>query len=93
MDFMEQLIDAVSDLQAAGIANATIIEAIMISHPDPEALRRAWHDISSPRLAAISLSNVSRDGQRPVDRYTVERLTTWGEKLDRYFPRPESRRE
>lgn len=83
----QQLLDAIADLQAARIAQGTMIEAMLISHPSPSSLRKAWDALLAPRMAHASLGGLAQRQKRPVDAYVVQSLQDWTAKLDRSFPR------
>lgn len=41
-EWMQAVTEALSDLLAARVAQATLLEAMLVSHPDPVMLRKAW---------------------------------------------------
>lgn len=76
--------DAIGELQAQGIANSTMLEALVMSHPDPAALRRAWHQISSPRIADNATDAATK--AREVDGRLAWHFEKWNRKLDTHHP-------
>lgn len=81
---LQSLIDAVAELQAQALGNGTMIEALLMSHPDPGRLRDCWQRLSAARIAATSTEVVARG--RTVDHASVWHLNNWTEKLDRHHP-------
>lgn len=53
-EWMQAVTEALSDLLAARVAQATLLEAMMVSHPDPVMLRKAWDELSSQRIAYVA---------------------------------------
>ncbi|NIK34748.1 hypothetical protein FHY15_003941 [Xanthomonas arboricola] len=74
-------------MQAVTEAQATLLEAMMVSHPDPVMLRKAWDELSSQRIAYVAQKKAVATDPRPMDAYTLEQFQAWEEKLSRYFPR------
>ncbi|MFA0922664.1 hypothetical protein [Xanthomonas fragariae] len=89
-EWMQAVTEALSDLLAARVAQATLLEAMLVSHPDPAALRIAWDELSSQRIAYVAHKKALADDPRPMDTYTLEQFHAWEEKLSRYFPRDSS---
>ncbi|MEA9612294.1 hypothetical protein [Xanthomonas campestris] len=86
-EWMQAVTEALSDLLAARVAQATLLEAMLVSHPDPGMLRKAWDELSSQRIAYVAQKKALADDPRPMDAYTLEQFQAWEEKLNRYFPR------
>ncbi|KHL55162.1 hypothetical protein [Xanthomonas cannabis] len=86
-EWMQAVTDALSDLLAARVAQATLLEAMLVSHPDPVALRNAWDELSSQRIAVVAQSKAAAAVERPMDGYTLDQFQAWEEKFRRYFPR------
>ncbi|MCC4602294.1 hypothetical protein HG421_04920 [Xanthomonas campestris pv. badrii] len=86
-EWMQAVTDALSDLLAARVAQATLLEAMLVSHPDPAALRKAWDELSSQRIAVVAQNKATAQVERPMDGYTLEQFQAWEEKFRRYFPR------
>ncbi|MCC8537473.1 hypothetical protein ACI6Q5_03840 [Xanthomonas codiaei] len=86
-EWMQAVTDALSDLLAARVAQATLLEAMLVSHPDPAALRKAWDELSSQRIAYVAQNKAAAQVERPMDGYTLEQFQAWEEKFRRYFPR------
>jgi len=79
-----QLMDAIAELQASSIRQGTMLEAILMSHPNPDVLRDCWDQLACPRIAQAELDAAMR-GQA-VDHATAYHLAKWTEKLDRHHP-------
>ncbi len=86
-EWMQAVTEALSDLLAARVAQATLLEAMMVSHPDPVMLRKAWDELASQRIAYVAQKKAVAADPRPMDAYTLEQFQAWEEKLSRYFPR------
>ncbi|MCC5066517.1 hypothetical protein QYY77_03045 [Xanthomonas campestris pv. campestris] len=86
-EWMRAVTEALSDLQAARVAQATLLEAMLVSHPDPVQLRKVWDELSSMRIAFVAQSKAAADVPRPMDAYTLEQFQAWEDKMRRYFPR------
>ncbi|MBV6810515.1 hypothetical protein KWH19_12110 [Xanthomonas campestris pv. pennamericanum] len=86
-EWMQAVTEALSDLLAARVAQATLLEAMLVSHPDPVTLRKAWDELSSQRIAYVAQKKALADDPRPMDAQTLEQFRAWEEKLNRYFPR------
>lgn len=80
----QRLVDAVAELQAQALGNSSMIEAIVMAHPDPAKLRECWHQISAPRIADAA-TKLQTSG-RTADEATVWHLTKWEEKLALHHP-------
>ncbi|AXM40447.1 hypothetical protein [Xanthomonas oryzae] len=85
-EWMQAVTEALSDLLAARVAQATLLEAMLVSHPDPVMLRKAWDELSSQRIAYVAQNKALADDPRPMDAQTLEQFRAWDEKLHRYFP-------
>jgi hypothetical protein len=79
--------EVIANAQASSIAHSTLLEAMIMSHPNPAALRQAWYDISAPRIAATSSEKIGRGGDHQVSADLIERLQNWTEKVERYSQR------
>ncbi len=84
-EWMQAVTEALSDLLAARVAQATLLEAMLVSHPDPVMLRKAWDELSSQRIAYVAQNKALADDPRPMDAQTLEQFRAWDEKLHRYF--------
>jgi len=80
-EHLQTLYDLVAELQGQTIANSTMIEALLMSHPDSAALRDCWTRLSSPRLADAALDGATKN--RAADRAEIFHLAMWREKLER----------
>lgn len=85
---MEKIVEVIAELQAQALAHSTVLEAMLMAHPDPKRLREEWHRISAPRIAS-SASSLAGKG-RPVDEAMQFHLLSWQRKVDREagFPAP-----
>lgn len=81
---MQALTDAVAELQAQAHGNSTMLEALVMAHPDPEKLRECWHRISAPRIADAAVASQTKG--RTVDDAVGWYLLKWQEKLERHHP-------
>lgn len=81
---LQSLFDAVAELQGQEHAHATMLEALVMAHPDPEALRKCWHRISAPRIAAAATDTQTKG--RAADEACRNYLLTWQEKLEKHHP-------
>jgi hypothetical protein len=79
-----QLMEAVAELQGSSTAIETMLEAILMSHPDPDVLRDSWDQLACPRIAQAELDAAMRN--QAVDRATAYHLAKRTEKLDRHHP-------
>jgi len=50
----DELIDVICELQGAQLAHSTLLQAMLTTHPDQAALRRAWDSLASPKIAALA---------------------------------------
>ncbi len=82
--WIEWVSNSIHDMQAARVAQSTMIEAMLMAHPDPEGLREAWHRLSSGRMAAGALDHSTKG--RQVDADLLHHLKAWSDRLDRYHP-------
>jgi len=85
-ELFQQLFDTVAEMQGQLMACSAMLEATIMAHPDPDALRRQWNRVSAVRLADASLRVVTKN--RAADHAYEWHLKNWSEKLDRHFPRP-----
>lgn len=81
---LKNLVSAIAELQGQAHGNSTMLEAMLMAHPDPERLRDCWHRLSAPRIAAAE-TEVQTKG-RPTDEAHRYYLQAWQEKLDRHHP-------
>ena len=81
-------LDAFAFTQASLMAQATMIEALVMSHPDPAKLRDAWDRLVAPRMTDTLQDVVSRPAERAADRYLIERFQSWTEKLGKHSGNP-----
>lgn len=81
---LQALADAVAELQGQAHGNATMLEAMLMAHPDPAKLRAEWHRISAPRIAAVETEMQTKG--RAADEACRHYLQAWQRKLDRHHP-------
>ncbi|HZF98813.1 MAG TPA: hypothetical protein VEY92_11355 [Pseudoxanthomonas sp.] len=81
---IQPLMDAVAELQGRSMAIEIMVEAILMSHPDPDVLRDCWDQLACPRIAQAELDAAMRS--QTVDHATACHLAKWTEKLDRHQP-------
>ncbi len=79
-DAIKLMLDAIAELQGQALAQSTVMEAVLMSHPDPAKLREAWHRISAPRIADNVMSLAGKG--RAADEATQYHLLKWQEKVD-----------
>ncbi len=85
--WVQDVSETLSDLQAARIAQATMLEAMIISHPNPKKLREAWERLAAPRIAAASESKAISDHALRTNEDLLYYFQNWTGKLDTYHPR------
>lgn len=78
----EEIAKALRDLQAGQIAQTRVLRALIASHPDPDALRAAWHRYSSPSAADAATAKVLNPERSPVHAAVAEALQAWNERLE-----------
>ncbi|KAB7770867.1 hypothetical protein [Xanthomonas maliensis] len=86
-EWMQAVTEALSELLAARVAQATVLEALLVSHPDPVSFRKAWDALSSQRIAYVAQKKAVASAPRPMDAHTLEQFQAWEDKLNTYFPR------
>lgn len=79
-DTLNSLLAAIADLQGITEANAVMIEAMVMTHPDPAALRDAWNRASCGHIALAATAVATRSRQR--DEAAAHYLAAWQRKLD-----------
>lgn len=83
---MAAVADALTDLQAARVAQGAMLEAMLVSHPHPESLIRCWDRLSSALAATVAHNKALSPMSKPMDIYTLEQLAAWTDRLERCFP-------
>jgi len=78
---LQSLADAVAELQGSAAACAAMVEAILMSHPDPKALLDAWRRVSAPRISVSSVNAATKN--RATDEAHLHYYGAWSEKLER----------
>ncbi|PPU38841.1 hypothetical protein [Xanthomonas arboricola] len=84
--WMVAVADALSDLQAARVAQDAVLEALLASHPAPAILMRCWDRLSSSLVATVAQSKALSTTAKPIEVYTLEQLAAWGTRIERCFP-------
>ncbi|WP_425512833.1 hypothetical protein [Xanthomonas arboricola] len=84
--WMTAVVDALSDLQAARVAQGAVLEALVASHPSPVLLMRCWDRLSSSLVATVSQHKASSTMAKPIEAYTLEQLAAWTDRMERCFP-------
>ncbi|MEB1611094.1 hypothetical protein VDQ74_14535 [Xanthomonas campestris pv. campestris] len=84
--WMAAVADALSDLQAARVAQGALLEAMLVSHPAPATLTRCWDRLSSSLVAAVAQSKAFSTTAKPIEVYTLEQLAAWNDRIERCFP-------
>lgn len=92
-EFVERMIESVRDLQAARIAQARMLRALIASHPNPDALREAWHRFSSPSISDASTSRVLNPERQAIHDAMLLAMKDWGDRLAADLPPPSPPRE
>ena len=83
-EFAEMLRDTIAELQGQALAQTTMLEAMVMAHPNPAALRDCWDRLSTPRIADVSTLAATKN--RAADQACVYHLTAWTKRLDRHHP-------
>lgn len=83
-DQLKKLVEAIAELQGQAHGNSTMLEAMLMAHPDPAALREQWNRISAPRIADAATREQTK--VRAADEASSYYLAQWQKKLDRYHP-------
>ncbi|SYZ56764.1 hypothetical protein CPBF367_34340 [Xanthomonas arboricola pv. juglandis] len=84
--WMTAVVDALSDLQAARVAQGAVLEAMVASHPSPVLLMRCWDRLSSSLIATASQHKAASTMAKPIEAYTLEQLAAWTDRMERCFP-------
>ncbi|WP_443096797.1 hypothetical protein ACTT2I_05215 [Stenotrophomonas sp. PUT21] len=85
--WVEGVQETLSDLQAARIAQATLIEAMVISHPNPRGLREAWDRLAAARIADTAGKKAYSDHAKRTNEDLLYYFQNWTQKLEGYHPR------
>lgn len=87
-DPFEQIAEAIRGLQAAQISNTRMLRAIISSHPNPDALKEAWHRFSSTSIADVEMQIAADPARRKMHEALGEALTDWSKRLEQDLPKP-----
>lgn len=85
---MEVLLPVIRQLQAGQIAQARVIRALIASHPDPDAMRRAWHAYASPSIADAGLAKLGDPSRLEAHQAVADAIQDWDERLEQDLRRP-----
>lgn len=80
--------DVINGLQAGQIAQARMLRAIISTHPDPAALRKAWASYAGGPMASAATSKVIDPGREEAHQALVQAMQDWTERLERDLPAP-----
>ena len=78
----EQIAEAIRGLQAGQIAQARMVRALISSHPDPDALRAAWHHYAAPSAADAATAKVLDPKRAQMHEAVSEAIQAWNDRLD-----------
>lgn len=84
---MEAIADAIRGLQAGQIASTRMLRAIISTHPDPDALRKAWFRYCDAPLASAATSKVIDPARESAHSALVQALQDWTDRLGVDLPR------
>ncbi len=79
-----RMIEAIGELQAQALANSSMLEAMLMAHPDPRKLRDCWNRLSAGRIADTELNAAMKN--RAVDQAASYHYQKWLKKLDQHHP-------
>lgn len=79
---MQQIIDVLAFVQGTQIADAALLHALIISHPDPVKLLDAWRRVVAPKLARAATQSIAGEPTTTSDREYAERLQGWTERVE-----------
>lgn len=82
-----QITEAIRNLQASQIAATRMIRAIISTHPDPVALRKAWQSYASPSIVEAEIRKASDPDRLAIHQALLQALKDWDGRLDRDLPK------
>lgn len=82
------LVEVINGLQAGQIAQARMLRAIISSHPNPAALRAAWHRFAGAPMADAAASKVLDPRRAAAHHALVQALQDWTDRLEADLPAP-----
>lgn len=88
---MDAIAEAIIGLQAGQVAQTRMLRAVISSHPNPVALRKAWRSFSAPSIADAEVSKISEPSRFPMHDALLQALQDWDAYLDRDLSRGASR--
>lgn len=77
---IQQLADAVAELQGQIEALTTMVETVVITHPDPKKLQDHWNRLSAGRIAGTWTDVATKN--RDADRAGAYHYQWWKKRLD-----------
>ncbi|GAB3388252.1 hypothetical protein [Lysobacter fragariae] len=82
----EAFIDAFCELQGAHIADTTLLQAMVMTHPDPYALLRAWNALSAPRVASVAQRKALSEFHEKTAESALHHFQQWTARLEAAIP-------
>ena len=82
---LQQMADVVAETQGQLLADQVMIDALVMSHPDPDRLRECWNLLSARRAGTNQLNIATKS--RAADHALAFYLQDWSDRLDRYHPK------
>lgn len=82
----EEFIEVFCELQGAHIADATLMQAMVMTHPDPYALLRAWNALAAPRIASIAQRKALSGFQEKTAEAALHHFRRWTERVEAAIP-------
>lgn len=82
MEDIEIVSEAIRGLQAGQIAQGRILRALISSHPNPEALRAAWHRYYGGPVASSSVSKVTDPAREVMHDAVLQAMRDWDRRLE-----------
>lgn len=81
-----ELAEVIAGLQAAQIAQSTLLQAIIHTHPDHRALVQRWNELSSVRAADALRSKASGAPGHITNHFLLEEFADWTRRLEEHAP-------
>lgn len=80
----KELGQIIGALQAAQIAQATMLQAMISSHPNPSALRQRWAELVPPRAAEAVQEKASGAPGHFTNHFLLEAFQDWTGYLEKF---------
>lgn len=74
------LIEAIAELQAQALTQSTLLQAMLMAHPDPAKMKDCWDRLSAARIAEGATKKASLN--RPVDEAVQYHFSAWQRRVD-----------